>query len=68
MFNFELLVCSQSIVTIQLTKEEADRYKQCPVVLDFDSGFYIFPASFPFFLRRVFQIRSQPVFSSAEQR
>ena len=37
---------SQCIATIQLTKEEADAYRQCPVVLDFSSGFYVFPASF----------------------
>lgn len=38
---------------IQLSKEEANLYKDCPVVLDFDSGFYIFPVS------------SHPYYSSA---
>ena len=28
---------------IQLTPEEADAYRKCPVVLDFNTGFYIFP-------------------------
>ncbi|KAJ7686467.1 FAD dependent oxidoreductase [Mycena rosella] len=31
------------IAMVQLTKEEGNRYRQCPVVLDFESGFYIFP-------------------------
>ncbi|KAJ3475621.1 hypothetical protein NLI96_g11721 [Meripilus lineatus] len=33
----------QSVAFIQLTQEEADRYRNCPVYLDFISGFYIFP-------------------------
>ncbi|KAI0079301.1 FAD dependent oxidoreductase [Panus rudis PR-1116 ss-1] len=38
------LATGQSIVTIQLTPEEAERYRDCPVFLDFgDSGFYLFP-------------------------
>jgi hypothetical protein len=30
---------------VQLSEEEADKYRLCPVVLDFSSGFYIFPVS-----------------------
>lgn len=30
---------------VQLSPEEAEIYKDCPVVLDFSSGFYIFPVS-----------------------
>lgn len=30
---------------IQLSPFEAEKYKNCPVVLDFSSGFYIFPVS-----------------------
>ncbi|PPQ62942.1 hypothetical protein CVT24_006182 [Panaeolus cyanescens] len=29
--------------TIQLSEDEAKKYKACPVVLDFSTGFYIFP-------------------------
>lgn len=28
---------------IQLTELEGEQYKYCPVVLDFASGFYVFP-------------------------
>ena len=35
----------QTVATIQLTAEEGDRYRGCPVFLDFVSGFYIFPVS-----------------------
>jgi sarcosine oxidase/L-pipecolate oxidase len=38
----------QCIAMVQLTQEEADIYKNCPVVLDFESGFYIFPVSISF--------------------
>lgn len=38
------LATGQSIVTIQLTPDEAERYRQCPVILDFAAtGFYMFP-------------------------
>lgn len=30
---------------VQLSDEEAAKYRHCPVVLDFSSGFYIFPVS-----------------------
>jgi len=30
---------------VQLSEKEAEIYKDCPVVLDFSSGFYIFPVS-----------------------
>lgn len=30
---------------IQLSEAEARTYKDCPVVLDFSTGFYIFPVS-----------------------
>ncbi|KAJ6497714.1 FAD dependent oxidoreductase [Mycena sanguinolenta] len=33
----------QCISMVQLTPEEGDAYRECPVVLDFASGFYIFP-------------------------
>ncbi|KAJ7188640.1 FAD dependent oxidoreductase [Mycena filopes] len=33
----------QCVAMVQLTPEEGDLYRQCPVVLDFESGFYIFP-------------------------
>ncbi|KAL1745024.1 FAD dependent oxidoreductase [Schizophyllum fasciatum] len=33
----------QSVAMIQLTEEEAVHYRKCPVVLDFSSGFYVFP-------------------------
>ncbi|GJE91407.1 FAD-binding oxidoreductase [Phanerochaete sordida] len=33
----------QVVATIQLTEEDADRYRATPVVLDFGSGFYMFP-------------------------
>ncbi|KAF8178597.1 FAD dependent oxidoreductase [Mycena galopus ATCC 62051] len=33
----------QCIAMVQLTSEEADAYRECPVVLDFGSNFYIFP-------------------------
>jgi hypothetical protein len=35
------------VAKIQLTDEEAKRYSGCPVVLDFQSGFYMFPVSLP---------------------
>lgn len=34
---------SQTVAFIQLTPEEAESYRECPVYLDFHSGFYIFP-------------------------
>ncbi|KAI0057880.1 FAD dependent oxidoreductase [Artomyces pyxidatus] len=37
------LSTGQSLATIQLSPEEADLYRKCPVVLDFVSGFYVFP-------------------------
>ncbi|TRM69123.1 FAD dependent oxidoreductase [Schizophyllum amplum] len=33
----------QSVAMVQLTEEEAVQYRKCPVVLDFSSGFYVFP-------------------------
>ncbi|KAI9508539.1 FAD dependent oxidoreductase [Russula earlei] len=33
----------QTTATIQLTQEEAARYRNVPVVLDFRTGFYVFP-------------------------
>jgi sarcosine oxidase/L-pipecolate oxidase len=35
----------QSIATIQLSSEETHNYRDCPVVLDFGSGFYVFPVN-----------------------
>ncbi|KAI0036149.1 FAD dependent oxidoreductase [Vararia minispora EC-137] len=37
------LATGQGLVTIQLTSEEAERYRDVPVVLDWSSGFYAFP-------------------------
>ncbi|KJA28926.1 hypothetical protein HYPSUDRAFT_33382 [Hypholoma sublateritium FD-334 SS-4] len=37
------LATGQCIATIQLSAEEGDIYRACPVVLDFKSGFYVFP-------------------------
>lgn len=33
----------QSVATIDLTPDETDRYRKCPVILDFATGFYMFP-------------------------
>ncbi|KAJ2928290.1 hypothetical protein H1R20_g8794, partial [Candolleomyces eurysporus] len=37
------LATGQCVSMIQLTAEEAAKYQDCPVVLDFKSGFYVFP-------------------------
>lgn len=37
------LATGQTIGKIQLTSEEADRYRNCPVYMDLNSGFYAFP-------------------------
>ncbi|EGO00698.1 hypothetical protein SERLA73DRAFT_50792 [Serpula lacrymans var. lacrymans S7.3] len=37
------LATGQSVAMVQLTREEADVYRDCPVVLNFRTGFYIFP-------------------------
>ncbi|KAL0955779.1 hypothetical protein HGRIS_001993 [Hohenbuehelia grisea] len=37
------LATGQCIATIQLTQDEANLYRKCPVVLNFSTGFYIFP-------------------------
>ncbi|KAF9526632.1 FAD dependent oxidoreductase [Crepidotus variabilis] len=37
------LATGQPVAMIQLSKEEAEIYRRCPVILDFSSGFYIFP-------------------------
>jgi hypothetical protein len=51
----------QSIATIQLTPEEAEEYRKTPVVLDFRTGFYVFPVSYLLskFLSS-FPLRDQP--------
>jgi glycine/D-amino acid oxidase-like deaminating enzyme len=41
--RLECVATGQSTATIQLTPEETDSYRDCPVVLDFGSGFYVFP-------------------------
>lgn len=38
---------SQSIATIQLSAAEAARYRESPVLLDFATGFYMFPVRHP---------------------
>ncbi|KIM40277.1 hypothetical protein M413DRAFT_175851 [Hebeloma cylindrosporum] len=37
------LATGQCVAMVQLSRKEAEIYKDCPVVLDFSSGFYIFP-------------------------
>ncbi|PPQ88449.1 hypothetical protein CVT25_011575 [Psilocybe cyanescens] len=37
------LATGQCVAMIQLSDSEADAYRDCPVVVDFSSGFYIFP-------------------------
>ncbi|KAJ3519778.1 hypothetical protein NM688_g9253 [Phlebia brevispora] len=37
------LATGQTVATIQLTQEEADKYRECPIVLDFGTDFYVFP-------------------------
>ncbi|KAH9485485.1 L-pipecolate oxidase [Psilocybe cubensis] len=37
------LATGQCVAMIQLSDSEADVYRDCPVVVDFSSGFYIFP-------------------------
>ncbi|KAM6502510.1 FAD dependent oxidoreductase [Amanita muscaria] len=37
------LATGQCIATMQLTEEEAARYRGCPVLLDLTTGFYVFP-------------------------
>lgn len=37
------LATGQSVATIDLTPDETDRYRKCPVILDFATGFYMFP-------------------------
>ncbi|KAF8070757.1 FAD dependent oxidoreductase [Lyophyllum atratum] len=37
------LSTGQCVAMIQLSDAEAELYKECPVVLDFSTGFYIFP-------------------------
>ncbi|KAF4621342.1 hypothetical protein D9613_000843 [Agrocybe pediades] len=37
------LATGQSVAMVQLTESEAEKYRNCPVVFDFVSGFYVFP-------------------------
>ncbi|TBU41966.1 FAD dependent oxidoreductase [Dichomitus squalens] len=39
----QCLATGQTVAFVQLTSEEAERYRACPVYLDFHSGFYVFP-------------------------
>jgi hypothetical protein len=32
---------------LQLSEQEAEAYRNCPIILDMGSGFYIFPVSAP---------------------
>ncbi|KAH7107377.1 FAD dependent oxidoreductase [Auriculariales sp. MPI-PUGE-AT-0066] len=41
--NDRMIATGQPITTIQLSPEETERYKDAPVILDFDTGFYCFP-------------------------
>jgi len=36
-------ITRQCVAMIQVTSEEAKMYKDCPVVFDLSTGFYIFP-------------------------
>ncbi|KAI0665651.1 FAD dependent oxidoreductase [Trametes maxima] len=42
-FQNQCLATGQTVAMIQLTPEEGDLYRDCPVVLNFHSGFYMFP-------------------------
>ena len=35
----------QTVALLQLTPEEGDTYRDCPVYLNFHTGFYMFPVS-----------------------
>ncbi|EPQ55237.1 FAD dependent oxidoreductase [Gloeophyllum trabeum ATCC 11539] len=37
------VAAGQSVVTIQLTAEESERYHGCPCMVNYKTGFYIFP-------------------------
>ncbi|KAI0629034.1 FAD dependent oxidoreductase [Trametes polyzona] len=37
------LATGQTVAMLQLTPEEGDRYRDCPVFLNFATGFYMFP-------------------------
>ncbi|KAI0753075.1 FAD dependent oxidoreductase [Daedaleopsis nitida] len=39
----QCLATGQTVAFVQLTPEEAEQYRKCPVYLDFHSGFYVFP-------------------------
>ncbi|KAK0486148.1 FAD dependent oxidoreductase [Armillaria novae-zelandiae] len=41
----KFVATGQCVTMVQLTPEEANIYRDIPVVLDFDSGFYCFPPS-----------------------
>ncbi|KAF6760237.1 FAD dependent oxidoreductase [Ephemerocybe angulata] len=43
--NGSCLATGQCVAMIQLTPEEAAPYKETPVFLDFNTGFYVFPAN-----------------------
>ncbi|EFI28135.1 hypothetical protein CC1G_14162 [Coprinopsis cinerea okayama7 len=43
LFKDSCLATGQCVAMIELTPEEAARCKDCPVVLDFETGFYVFP-------------------------
>jgi len=38
-----MIATGQSVATVQLTAEEAEKYRKVPVFLDFGSGWYCFP-------------------------
>ncbi|TFK50911.1 FAD dependent oxidoreductase [Heliocybe sulcata] len=37
------VAAGQSVVTMQLTPEEGDQYRDCPCMVNYKTGFYIFP-------------------------
>ncbi|KAI0827898.1 FAD dependent oxidoreductase [Trametes gibbosa] len=39
----QCLATGQTVAMIQLTQEEGDRFRHCPVFLNFATGFYMFP-------------------------
>ncbi|THU94486.1 FAD dependent oxidoreductase [Dendrothele bispora CBS 962.96] len=41
--NEKCRATSQIVATVQLNKEETEAYRDCPVVINFDTGYYCFP-------------------------
>jgi sarcosine oxidase / L-pipecolate oxidase len=56
----------QSVAMIQLAEDVADAYRTCPVVLDFKSGFYVFPVR-SFLRKSALSLLNGPVFQPNDQ-